>query len=405
MGVRNESTSNADLTLGRRIELHRRRRGLSRQTLASLIGYSAEWLRQVEKEERPADRLSTLLRMADVLRVEDVPGFLGLGPAVPRQRTAPEMAIADLRMTLFLPGGAKPVDHGSARLWREQLDAAWSTWQDSPRRYSRTRTDLPRLLTGVRNLGTSGGADGAEVFAHTHRLAAAFLRQAGDPSLALLAIERGSAAAARGRDPLTAAVCAGGFAATLLQLGFPQAARNICEEVGRRVEPAGGEVRSEVLSLCGAMRLTAAEAAALDNDHHAAERLLDEARAVAEQLGEGRNDLTSSFGPIDVAIHAVRIELSLGRVRRALRLAGQFDVDGRAPVERRARHYLTLARAHSQDRDPVAATFALLQAEDACAEEIRFNVEARSVIRDVLAEDNARVRRELWGLAERAALL
>lgn len=401
MGVHNETT---DLTLGRRIELHRRRRGLSRQTLASLIGYSAEWLRQVEKEERPADRLSTLLRMADVLRVEDVPGFLGLGPAVPKQRTAPEMAIADLRMTLFLPGGAKPADQGAPQRWREQLDAAWSTWQNSPRRYSRTRADLPRLLNGVRDLDTSGGADGAEVFAHAHRLAAAFLRQAGDPSLALLAIERGSAAAARGRDPLTAAVCAGGFAATLLQLGFPQAARKICEEVGRGIESTG-EVRPEVLSLCGAMRLTAAEAAASDNDHHAAERLLDEARADAERLGEGRNDLTSSFGPTDVAIHAVRIELSLGRVRRALRLAGQFDVDGHAPAERRARHYLTLARAHSQDRDPVAATFALLQAEDACAEEIRFNIEARSVIRDVLAEDNARVRRELWGLAERAALL
>ncbi|WP_214371427.1 helix-turn-helix domain-containing protein [Pseudonocardia sp. H11422] len=400
-----ETTSDAELTLGRRIELLRRRRGLSRRTLASLIGYSAEWLRQVEKGERPADRLSTLLRMADVLRVGDVPSFLGLGPAVPKQRVSPEIGISDLRMRLFVPGSADPVDDGAVQRWRGQLEAAWSTWQNSPRRYSRTKADLMRLLAEVRNLNTGAIVGGVEVFAHTHRLAAAFLRQVGDPSLALLAIERGASAGVRSRDPLTAAACAGGFAATLLRLGFAVEARRVCEEVESRLEPEGEDVTPEVVSVRGAVQLTAAEAAAIDNDHHAAERLLTQARVAAEGLGEDRNDLASSFGPTDVAIHAVRIELFLGRTRRALRLAEQLDVDGRASIERQARHHLTLARAHSRERDPVAATFALLQAEDACAEEVRFNVDAKSVIQDVLRQDNARVRRELWGLAERAALV
>jgi hypothetical protein len=78
---------------------------------------------------------------------------------------------------------------------------------------------------------------------------------------------------------------------------------------------------------------------------------------------------------------------------------------GLTSPERRARHYLTIARAHSQQRNPAAAAFALLQAEDACGEEIRFNAEARQVLRDLLRQDDASVRPELWRLARRAKIV
>jgi transcriptional regulator with XRE-family HTH domain len=62
--------------LGERIAAYRRRRGLSQATLAGLVGRSESWLSQVERGIRSVDRLSVLLDLARVLRV-DVEALLG----------------------------------------------------------------------------------------------------------------------------------------------------------------------------------------------------------------------------------------------------------------------------------------------------------------------------------------
>jgi transcriptional regulator with XRE-family HTH domain len=56
--------------LGARIAAYRRRRGLSQAALAGLIGRSESWLSQVERGVRSVDRLSVLLDLARVLRVD-----------------------------------------------------------------------------------------------------------------------------------------------------------------------------------------------------------------------------------------------------------------------------------------------------------------------------------------------
>jgi len=63
-------------SLGERIAAYRRRRGLSQATLAGLVGRSESWLSQVERGIRSVDRLSVLLDLARVLRV-DVETLLG----------------------------------------------------------------------------------------------------------------------------------------------------------------------------------------------------------------------------------------------------------------------------------------------------------------------------------------
>src|SRR5680860_604444 len=63
-------------SLGERIAAYRRRRGLSQATLAGLVGRSESWLSQVERGIRSVDRLSVLLDLARVLRVE-VEALLG----------------------------------------------------------------------------------------------------------------------------------------------------------------------------------------------------------------------------------------------------------------------------------------------------------------------------------------
>jgi len=63
-------------SVGERIAIYRRRRGLSQLALANMIGRSEAWLSQVERGIRHVDRVSVLIRLAQVLKVtvEDLIG-------------------------------------------------------------------------------------------------------------------------------------------------------------------------------------------------------------------------------------------------------------------------------------------------------------------------------------------
>ena len=63
-------------SIGQRIAIARRRRGLSQAVLANLIGRSESWLSQVERGIRSVDRLPVLMDLAEVLRV-DAESLLG----------------------------------------------------------------------------------------------------------------------------------------------------------------------------------------------------------------------------------------------------------------------------------------------------------------------------------------
>jgi hypothetical protein len=54
-------------------------------------------------------------------------------------------------------------------------------------------------------------------------------------------------------------------------------------------------------------------------------RHLDLARQVAEQVGDGRDDYGTEFGPVNVAIHAVSVAVDLGDAGHALDLARDVD--------------------------------------------------------------------------------
>ncbi|MQA16597.1 MAG: helix-turn-helix domain-containing protein [Pseudonocardiaceae bacterium] len=61
-----------DATVGERIAYYRRRKGMTQEVLAGLLGRSTEWLSQFERGSRDLDRLSTIVAVADALGVEPV---------------------------------------------------------------------------------------------------------------------------------------------------------------------------------------------------------------------------------------------------------------------------------------------------------------------------------------------
>ncbi|MEU1803386.1 helix-turn-helix domain-containing protein [Streptomyces sp. NPDC019937] len=403
-------TAGLDMTIGERIELLRRRRGLSRQTLASLVGYSSEWLRQVERKGRQVDRLSTLLRLAQVLHVKDVAAFMGV--AVPQDRVEqliqegePDIRAALLgQRTADVAGVAVPPGD-LTRLCRDVNDA-WTSWHHSAHRYSLVRARLPGLLARVYGCHAWHSARQAlPLSAQVHRLTSAFLHSTGELPHALLAADRALAEARQAGEALLAAACLRGFGDVLLRLHSAGQARELCvaEADGLALD---GEIAAEEV---GAERtwlyLTAAEAAAFQQDHHEAERLMDMAEELAGGLRGSDIRTATPVTPVDVAAHRVRVEAVLGRTARALRLAEQVEEVDALHREGRVRFYLTLARAHLQARDQSGAVLALMQADRDCGEEMRCNVYARHLLRQAISQDSVTVRRDLHQLAESAGIV
>jgi transcriptional regulator with XRE-family HTH domain len=69
-----------EMTIGQRVALYRRRRGLSQEVLAGLLGKTAEWLRKVETNRAELDLLSVIRSIAKTLDVSlaDLIGDQGL---------------------------------------------------------------------------------------------------------------------------------------------------------------------------------------------------------------------------------------------------------------------------------------------------------------------------------------
>jgi hypothetical protein len=139
------------------------------------------------------------------------------------------------------------------------------------------------------------------------------------------------------------------------------------------------------LSVYGALHLVAAVATARAGEGREALDLLGLARATADRIGGDRNDFWMTFGPTNVAIHGVAIELELGNPVQALREAtAVVDLSGLPSLERRSTHYVHLAHAHSLRLEDDEAVRALLVAERSNPEGLRYNMLVRDLVRGLL---------------------
>jgi len=79
-------------------------------------------------------------------------------------------------------------------------------------------------------------------------------------------------------------------------------------------------------------------------------------------VGDGRDDYGTEFGPVMVAVHAVSVAIDLGDAGHALDLAREVDYKALSP-ERQAWHLVDLAAAHAMRRQIGEAIRDLQQAE------------------------------------------
>lgn len=398
-------------TLGERVASHRRERGLSQKELADAVGRSESWMSQVERDVQPVERLSVLHSLAEALDVS----VRDLRPeAAPQDHDGPRPTDLDgLRLQLsghpaltrlFPTDDSSPDATGLDRLG-EQVAEAWSLAHKS--RFAAlndTLTDLlPRIESAVRDAEVDDiAADLHALRARAYQAASAAFARQDAPDAAWVAADRAITAAEQSGRPLE--VIAGHFrmAHAFISLGQYDQARRVTTSAVTALQPtvaAGGT--PEALSLLGALHLVDAVISGHEADRTRARHHLAEAQAVAQRLGQDRNDFDTEFGPTNVQLHTVAIAVDVGDAGEALDVASRIDATGLSP-ERQARLQIDVARAHVQRRHAGEALAALLGAERIAPEHVRSHDLARTTIRDLFDLFGRRPPSELIDLAHHA---
>jgi transcriptional regulator with XRE-family HTH domain len=379
------------VALGRKIAEQRRRRGLSQPELARIIDRSVAWVSQVERGVRKVDRMSVLETLAEAL---DMPlsELAAEAPIVAAVNEEPPGA-AGLRLVLsgvwslraMLNGHSAP----SPDALRAKVDRAWSLTHEG--RYADLadvlRDLVPELESGARAVPETQRAELFELLAAAYQACSAALAELDQPDAAWIAADRGMAAAERAGNPLL--VAAGAFRLVIVFLGARYYAQ--AEETARTAADALWHIADggppEALSMWGALTLQRAVIAAHLGDAVAAYGFLDRARPAAEQVGPGRNDYNTEFGPANLALYEIAVAVELGDAGRALRVADTVDIAALS-AERRARMLIDLARAHAQRRQVGEAVAVLRQAEELTPEQVHAHALVRQVVADLLAMQN-----------------
>ncbi|MEU5553918.1 helix-turn-helix transcriptional regulator [Micromonospora sp. NPDC047793] len=272
---------------------------------------------------------------------------------------------------------------------------------------------IPEVLTQATAL--SSNASGIHRSSAFRLLGAAYIAasklavKVGDGDVALLTADRASTAARLSDDQALAAVAAYQAACGLMRLpARAEAAERVVRTSVEALTSAGPVSDPDLISAHGALLLLAAIIAAGQGNPKRASQLLKRADGLATTLGSDRNRLWTGFGPTNVVIHSVSAAVRAGNANEAMEIGTRLDTS-RMPtvlVGRRAQVHVDLAAAalmSSSDRS--AAVLHLLEAERVAAETVHANVQARTLLLDLLAKERRAATPGLRPLAERAGLL
>jgi transcriptional regulator with XRE-family HTH domain len=383
-----------ELPIGRRVAYWRGRRKMSQQVFADRLGKSKSWVDKVERGVRRLDKFSVVYEIADVLSV-DVQ--LLLGKDVERkpeaQNCIDQVEVEEIRAALErydqMSAFFQAVPHSPPLPeMRKAVSHAWLTYQHA--KYGVLARTLPRLLRDAQ-AADSAHANGEEASAAAHllgqvyQIASSALRKVGEHELSWLAADRSIAVSQRAGDQLLAGLASYRVGSALLALGRLRPALEVNVNIANRLAP-NHERSNERFSVYGMLLLNGAMAAARIGDSATVRDLLAGADQAALAIGGDQNHYWTSFGPTNVQLHRCATAVELGDGRTAVDTHERLDLDGFAAMlpERRAHHYLDIARGYTQIGDIDKASEMLLEGDRLAPSEIRCRPLAHEVLSDVL---------------------
>lgn len=384
------------MTIGQRVAFYRRRRGLSQEVLAGLVGKTVEWLRKVENNRAELDRLSVMRSLATALDVAlgDIIGEPSLfdwsddsgRETIPALRAA----LRDYRHLSPVLARVQYDEPPSLEALERDIADVWTSYQRS--HYGQLARRLPVLidecLTAERAYDGDPRRRASALTAYVHHVATLFLTKLGETDLAWIAASRGLAAANASQDHVVIGSLSRAAAHALTSSGEYRQAREVGAAAATYLQPLLAEPTPQLLSVYGTLHLMCALSAARDEDRQTARTHLAEAGDSAKRLGRDANYIWTAFGPTNVTIHQVCVALEFGDVQRAIAIGPNLDTS-HLPIERRVRHAIELARAYLRYNRIDDALTELLSAEQAAPDQVRYHRLSRIVVREILSRPRA----------------
>jgi transcriptional regulator with XRE-family HTH domain len=398
-----------NLTIGERVAWYRRRRGMSQEALAGLVGRTGEWLRKAENNRMELDRLSVIRRLADALDVAlgDLVGEPTLLDWTPDSGTATvpalRAALMDYRqLTPILNTPAPDAEPPALDELSRELRSVFDAYQGSRFGFAAGRAPLllADALLAARQYDGDDGIRANELLALSYQAAASVLTKLGESDLAWMAAERGLAAAQKtGNYAITGSLFRS-VAFALLSTGRLEPAMQLTESGATYLQPHLSDRDGDLLSAYGTLFLAGSMAASRSDDRGKTRGYLAEAEDVARRLGVDGNHLWTAFGPTNVAIHRVNTAMELGDVQIALDLGPTLDTSA-LPTERRVRHLLDVARAYNSSGRQDAAVATVLNAERMAPDQVRHHYLSRQLVLNWIRNTQGKPAFELDQLARR----
>jgi transcriptional regulator with XRE-family HTH domain len=402
-----------ELPIGRRVAYWRGRRKMSQQVFADRLGKSKSWVDKVERGVRRLDKFSVVYEIADVLQL-DVALLMGKDPErrPGSVNCIDQVEVEDIRAALerydqisaffYAPPEPPPIE-----AMRKAVGHAWSTFQHA--KYGVLARTLPRLLRDAQAAdtgfaGTDSSREAAHLLGQVYQIASSVLRKLGEHDLSWLAADRSIAVSQRAGDQLLAGCATYRVGLALLALGRARPALEVNVNIANRLAPGnGGEPTTpERLSVYGMLLMQAAMAAARIGDSATVRDLLGGAAQAAKALGADANHYWTCFGPTNVQLHRASAAVELGEGRMAVEIHDQIDPAGFAAMlpERRAHHFIDIARGLAQMGDVSRASEMLLEGDRLAPSEIRCRPIAHEVLSDVLRRTRGAPNPAIAELAE-----
>ncbi|MGA8113767.1 MAG: helix-turn-helix transcriptional regulator [Actinocatenispora sp.] len=366
---------------GARIKLWRSRRGMSQAVLAGLAGLSQPFLSQVEAGTKTVDRRSTLVALAEALRVSVADLCRPGEPVDPAHDRAVE-AVPAIRVAIaeLMAGERRPTTRTPEQV-RADLARAQQLRADAD--YAALMPMCADLLYDLATIGPRELTEGAY-------LVGSPLRGLGFRDLAWHAANLAVQTARESDDP--AWIGAAHHAYVMALPPETGATTNIATRAAIELQPhlASPDARA----VYGMLHLGTALAAATARREADAYAHLDEAAREAESLGEpadGAGFNAMNFGPTNVALWRMTLTNELAEPGRTAELARDVAPGRLRSVNRTAAYWVDLGRAlvaHGRGRRDREALTCFLNAERAAPQFTR----ASAVVKDQVLAMTRRAR-------------
>lgn len=399
----------AGRTIGERIQIIRTRTGKSRAVVAGLVGRSEDWLRDVEKSRlQNVPPLDMLLQLAQVLGVRDLTEITGeheLLVGVARRAGHPVVPpIREAIEGVNLAGSASAVDPEELQA---RVERAWRVWHESSTPRAAAGAMLPELIIdgrrAMRSLDGMPKRVAAAALVGAYVLSEQVLAWVADAPLLWLAADRAMAAAEVADDPVSLSAASWVLGNVWRSTGREEDAYRLAQDAVALLEPRlDGDANAR--AMWGSCQLHGAITAGRLGREGDAMRGIDQAMGMARALPKSSVHPWTLFGTTNAELSAVSVQIELKKSGGALEAASVVDPDSMPSVDRRARLWLELSRAYSQQKDWTAALGTLRKATSISEESMRCHPLSRNLASELVMYGGKLISRDSRALATQLGL-